>query len=471
MYHQYQNRSYDEHNDYQQRRTTYQNPQFRRQYARDSDGEQFAQHKYSAQKEPRIGDEKFSHFVKSDKIDTLHQIYSNPKIKQQLIDYIYSIVDLSNYKYKILNTPEDLQLLKMNKFYISGNYAGTPCLLVFTTNKDRSYSYLVNKKMLTYNKAQINIDTIALEPIDIGLDKHIYDGTIIDGILLSKTQSEAKRTFIITDMYYFRGENVTGDKLRNKLTQIKIYLEECLNDDENLNNLVLTVINLYEPNEIEKLSYDIIPLSKIPIKGITFYPDVSGTKIMYMFDAKDSHLGESSRIKRSQDIVPATFDVKDSHLGESRHVEHRQMYVEQYKEKETYHHVDDEKYTKISEHPINKTSYRYVRKQDVENDIVLTFELRKTEQSDVYKLILVTKQMDGGRSVLKTKHMGIAYIPTIDCSKMCKELTSTNGRALVKCKYDDAKEKWIPIEENNVKKYPDTLDTFESMMDTIIDEE
>jgi hypothetical protein len=408
------------------------------------------------------------------KNDTLHQIYSNQKIKQQLIDYIYSIVDLSKYKFTILKTIDDLPLLQTNKFHISGNYTGTPSLLVFTTNKGRTYSFIVSKKMLSYRKSQINIDTIILDPIEVGLDEHIYDGTIMDGIVIQNDTQESSKTFIIADMYYFRGEDVTHDKLKYKLIQIKKYLDACLNQDKNLNNITLTVNNLYDVSEIETLANKIIPESPIPVRGITFYPDVSGMRLIYLFNDEQHSVDRTtfspssgpSQIQRR----PMYHQATERSMGQTKpYYEHkRDSYRDMTESREfSQSSIPGKEYTDKSA----KVVKRYVRKQDITEQIVITFELRKTEQSDVYKLLLVAKQNEDGKIILKTRNIGIAYIPTISCSRMCRDATMINGRALVKCQYDDDKEKWIPIECDTKKKCPDLIDVLESKMDLIIDEE
>jgi len=415
-------------------------------------------------------------YKNANKNDTLHQIYSNQKIKQQLLDYVYSKIDLSKYKYNILTNLSDLSLLHTNKFHLSGNYSGSPCLLVFTTNKDRTYSFLLHKKTLTYNKDQINIDTVSIEPVSIGLDEKIYNCTIMDGILAQNDGSQPK-TFIITDIYYFRGDDMRQERLKHKIINIKRYLDAYLNQDKNLNDISLMVNQLYDLSTIDTFVNKIIPETKtIPIRGIAFYPDVSSTKLLFLFNQVKQSQGQqyNSVVQNGQ---LRTFDRNGAiPVRQQFQSQNRQSFGNDYRHQPSQRepiqmHISPVE--NIKDTDIHRThTYRYIRKDDNDDAIILTFEIRKTEHSDVYKLFLVSSSnIDNGKSILKTKKIGIAYIPTTACSKMCKELTLANGRALVKCNYDDTKEKWIPIEGDSKKKCPDFIEKLEEKMNMIIDDE
>lgn len=394
------------------------------------------------------------------KSDTIHQIYENQKIKQQLIDYIYSVVDLSKFKYRLLETTEDLQLLTMNKYYISGNYTGPNCLLVFTKNKDRFYSFIVDRKSLSFKQNQINIDKVVINPVQLGLDNSIYDGTIIDGIF---AQTEDSKFFVVTDLYYFRGQNMMSEKIKYKLINIKKYLDTYMTHDKNLNNINITINNLYEIQEIQTLVTKIIPQTKqLQVRGIAFYPDVSGTKLIYLFNKLQTPTSAPQ-----QKIM---FEKQRNNFVPSQ-TQNRNKYNSSPQNETPMKQPDFNKNVQIPEqlNEVRTSKVRYVCKTD--EPVILTFEIRKTEQYDVYKLLLVEPTKENGKTILKTKRFGIAYIPTTSCSKMCKDLTITTGKALVKCRYDDTKEKWIPIEADTKRKCPDYVSTLEEKMDVIIDED
>lgn len=426
-----------------------------------------------------------------DKSDTLHQIYSNHKIKQQLINYIFSVVDLSKFKYKLLETHDDLQLLSTAKYYISGNYTGPNCLMVFTRNKDRYYSFIVDRKTLSYKQSQVNIDNVVINPIELGLEESIYSGTIIDGIL---SQTENSKVYIITDVYRFKDESLINEKIKYKLINIRSYLDRYMTQDKNVNNINVVVNKLYEISDIKNLVHTVIPQTKSsPVRGVAFYPETSGTKLIFLFNKNshqddDSHHNQTShRDQNSDEENYNTSQKKQFHRYQQRHHDNNQEDDEQlFTHRDNFgnqqrhsgypnqqNHSDggsgDRSNSPDDIQISTKTKYRYVCKTT--DPVILTFELRKTEQYDVYKLFLVTKCNDNGKSILKTKRFGIACIPTSACSKMCKELTVNTGKALVKCKYDDTKEKWIPIEADKIKKCPDYVSTLEEKMDVIVDEE
>ena len=413
-----------------------------------------------------------------DKSDTIHQIYANHKIKQQLIDYIYSVIDISKFKYKLLEVYDDLQSLKTAKYYISGNYTGPNCLMVFTRNKDRFYSFIVDRKTLSYKQSQINIDNVNMNPIELGLDESVYDGTIIDGIL---SQTDDKKVYIITDLYMFRGEDMTHEKVKYKLINIKKYLDTYINTDTHINNITVTVNNLYEIGEIKNLVYKVIPQTKqLPVRGIAFYPDISGTKLIYLFNKTtqhqppdchkqydnqyDKHARNSQGYNHRDKYMPTEQFTQQRYQQHNQHNETPGSFQKQYSNNANNNNSSDDLITQPS-----KTKYRYICKTT--EPVIITFELRRTEQYDVYKLFLIFPCNNDGKNILKTKRFGIAYIPTIECSKMCKNLTVTTGKVLMKCKYDDAKEKWIPIEPDTKKKCPDYVSTLEEKMDIVIDDE
>lgn len=95
---------------------------------------------------------------------------------------------------------------------------------------------------------------------------------------------------------------------------------------------------------------------------------------------------------------------------------------------------------------------------DLIDDIIKIspYRMKKTSNPDVYNLYLPTKN---------TK-IGIAYIPNIEISKICKQWFKTykTDSLLVKCKLDNINKKWIPIEiiESDIDSISDSLSSAKS---------
>lgn len=352
---------------------------------------------------------------------------SNPKLnndtfsldgqtRELLINYIYNTIILSNYKYKLIEFEPDLQLLKERNYFVSPNYNGIHSLLVFIKINDKYISVIVDRKTLTYNVNQVDYNKVKIIPVSIRLDEEVYNGTIIDGVLLYNNVDNMKN-FVVNDIYYLRGKEVSSDKITNKMLNFMTYLE-TVKQDSNLENLVLIVNKLYQLKDIQQLVNVYIPKSKYnkSIKGITFYPEYSGTKLIYLYNNC------------------AQEDIKSQNSPK----------------------VQDKSHNKVQD---NTSAIRKTNIIVTGESLTAVFKMKKTDIVDVYNLYLGEKFQENGKSLFKYKKTGIAYIPTKECSYFCKDAFSKIGgdSLLVKCKYDNEKLRWIPIELATDRKRSDLI--------------
>jgi len=326
-------------------------------------------------------------------------------IKNRIMDYVFRSIELSRFKFKLIEFEHDLPLLKERKFFVSPNFNGIHSLLVFIKLQDEYYSCIIDRRTLNYDRNRIEIDKVKMIPIQVRLDKSIYDGTIIDGVLLYNNINGMKN-FVINDIYFFRGINICDERMDNKMINFSTFINAYFKQDDVTNNINFIQNKLYILQDIQQLVNVYIPKSKYnnSIKGLSFYSEYSGTKLIYLYN----------------NIIHDKLDELE-------------------KERE-----DDEK-----ELTYDKDKNKPIHKIDViaDGDIVATFRMKKTETIDVYNLYLGNKVMINGKNVLKYIKVGMALIPTKDCSTFCRELFSNNiEHVFVKCKYMRNKSKWVPFE-------------------------
>lgn len=355
----------------------------------------------------------------------------NLDMAKEIINYLYSTIDLSKFKYKIIEYESDLLNLTKQKHYVSANFNGNNCLLIFTKIKDNYYSLMVDRKTLTYSINQIKLNSIKMYPVNIRLDNSIYDGTIIDGIFVLNKKSKSK-VFIITDVYYFRGKNMMDDNIQHKFMNVTTYLENNFKHDDKMNNLILTINKLYEPTNINKLVDDMERSKGYDFRGYVFYPDKSGTKLIFLnTDEDEVHTIENVK----QNIKEIT---------------------DQGSKKENM------------EMSKRKKKFKYVCKLD--GPIYSTLEIRKTDFPDVYYVYCADKEIINNKNMIKIKKLGIALIPDKNTSVICKNILNSkiNGKALMKCQFNSDKSKWIPLEESKSNKIPTMLYDIEKELEIVV---
>lgn len=327
--------------------------------------------------------------------------------KSVLARYINKNVILSTFKYTIAEYKHDLELLNTGKYFVSPNYNGNLCLVVFVKILNKYYSYSIDKKTLSKN-IQGDVDEIKMSKLNIRLDESIYNGTILDCTQLNMG-TNLQKSFVINDVYMFRGENIANENIDNKLLNIDTYMKVIYKDDV-LNDTTFVTNKLFELKEIKELINVYIPKSKLKnhVKGVTFYAQQNHTKLIYLFN----NCCKPEKTEQQKKLTIRTADVNNN-----------------------------------------------------DGDVIAYFRIKKTETPDVYHLYLKKKGIKDGKKSIRLKKYCIAYVPTINVSYFCKDIflsDTDNDLIIVKCKYCADKNKWIPFEHIKDRKYPDSYKDIES---------
>ena len=108
----------------------------------------------------------------------------------------------------------------------------------------------------------------------------------------------------------------------------------------------------------------------------------------------------------------------------------------------------------IPKAPIIKTivELKYIPKKD-KIDTEYIFEIKKTDISDVYILNVVESVDKNGKTFMKRKKIGLAFIPNVKKSKWCREIMEDNNNGvLINCIYHEDKYKWEPMNISSAKR-------------------
>jgi hypothetical protein len=204
-------------------------------------------------------------------------IITNNEIKTTVINYLYLKLDLSKYRYNILNTIQKLNFLQDNEHYVSPNFKGYNYLLIMMKINDENMCFAIDRKKLSYHKNQLDIKNINIIQISLTVSDTIYMGTIFDGKLI---QNKNENIFLIQDCFYLMGNKILEMEMIPKMTHVDSCLKNhftkpyCLNFEFKINKL-------YKYNELENLISNLSKLS-IQTNGIIFYPKFSGINILYI---------------------------------------------------------------------------------------------------------------------------------------------------------------------------------------------
>jgi hypothetical protein len=398
-------------------------------------------------------------------------------LNKQLIGSIFSQQDISNFKYDLIQYEADLSKLSLKKFYTSINFYGTSSLLVFTKVNNKHYCFTVERQTLSYNFNKIDYNKVKLDMRNIRLDYDIYQGTIFDGILVKTSNKDD--LFIISDVYTFRGINYTKTRLDEKLKIVIDYLKENYSEDHLENNIKLTINRIFPIDKTTHVVNKILPeIKDLKYRGLCFYPEYSETKLIFMFnnnqdkqDKKDSHPMQQRNKYISQD----KYTNQDKYINPRYNLQEIKNNNDNKRDKEIKkENISDNNKIITTPHENkysdkNQSKYRYINTSG--QDIFATLEVKPTGNVDVYKVNSVERTIIEGKKILKRIQMGIAYINKIQQSHKLRELFNNKSSLLMKCKFNDDKSKWEPLEIDSNAKHPTFINDIDLEMMELSDSE
>jgi hypothetical protein len=310
--------------------------------------------------------------------------------KQKVIDWLYSKLDLSKYRYNILNNISKLKFLHDNEHYVSPNFKGYNYLLIMVKINDKNLCLAIDRKKLSYHKNQLDMKTIQIIQININTTEIMFNGTIYDGKII---KSNNQYVYLIQDCFYLMGSKMIDIEMNEKMNKLDIILKNNFKKDKisYCANFEFKLNKLYNYKELEELINNLSKLS-VETNGLLFYPKISGVNILYL------------DLKKSDKVE---IDSKNCEI------------IEQTSYNIIHNFVDFLKSRKYSYESNGKNK---------------TYWLSRTIVPDVYDL----------SDSVNSEKIGIALIPNLKISQMCDDIIKENPIKF-NCIFSTKFKKWIPL--------------------------
>ena len=310
-------------------------------------------------------------------------------IKQKIVDYLYSSLNLSKHRFVMLNNVKKLEFLKDNEHYIAPSFKGFNYFLIFMTIDGKKYCVAIDRRKLSYHKDQLDLKFVFMVKVIAKVSENIFSGTIFDGKLI---ESNDKYVFLLQDCFFLMGKKMIDLEMEQKMGHLDNILKIHFSEPNICSNFSFKLNKLWKYENVENLIRNVIPNCNISCQGLVFYPKYSGISIIHIEKKQEKLVIESNQ---TQVIESKTYDL-------------------------IYNFVD---YLKTRTYPYEKGVK--TRK----------FWLSKSNIPDVYNI----------SEKENSERIDIAHIPNIKISHMCSEKIDENKPCKFNCVYHTKFKKWIPI--------------------------
>jgi hypothetical protein len=203
------------------------------------------------------------------------------KIKDNIIKYFLSKVSL-DYQVQPLTNEQDLKTIKDNEYSITPKYRGQKSWIIFIRIGECNY-YAVS-----FPKNKLNSKDLQLYPINLMIEKRIYDGTIMEGVYIKN--SVGNKILIIDEIYYLEGKDMLKEKRDIRLDITSKYFQENIERSLDYQIYVCTHFTSNE-NHLKNL-YDLTKTDQ-QIEGWMFYPNYYHKQLpIFYYEIKLTDLSE-----------------------------------------------------------------------------------------------------------------------------------------------------------------------------------
>jgi hypothetical protein len=193
-----------------------------------------------------------------------------------IINQLYQLIDTNTIKYVRVTNKSDLAYIKQNNYYVTPQFYGKESLMFFCKINDTFYNVLIFKQDLRKNILDINYNYLHIYKIKINVPKHLYKGTLFDGILFNKNNITH---FVINDLLVHNGK-VTDDTISNKQN----ITNTLINSFQKNKFFNITINKFFTITQIKELYYDKIKQSAYDINGLVFIDPAKNNTVFNLYN-------------------------------------------------------------------------------------------------------------------------------------------------------------------------------------------
>ena len=345
-------------------------------------------------------------------------------LKQEILTKLHKnyYITIKDKNFYILNS-KNIKYIEKNPHILSVKSIGSLYYLFLTIIDGRKYCLFIDKKIKEGHKFPRIISVI------YRFDDSIFQDTVFDGELLR--DEDDNWLYIINNLVLYKGELYKNKNIVQKLGKVYQILTDEYKKDDYIEICPLYVKRLFGYHEWDYIINTYIPNLKYKTRGLYFEGIRNLNNHLYLFQRNKSFNKISSSSDGSISITKNTYS-NNSNTNN--------------KNSNTYSNNSNTN-NKNSNSNINKsrnTNYIKVDEEELQKRTYMTFIMRKTDTSDIYNLYCSNND--------DLKKYGIALIDGLKTSKKIRKLFQNDKDNLqMKCKYDNKKEKWIPIDLSDDK--------------------